>query len=132
MTRRSLLVLLVALALLVPANLTPAGAYAGAPWFEPSKPYTQNFPDPNVIVSGGKYYAYATVTGGAYLPAMSSTDLQTWIARPAYDPGAPLNRGLRLPPRSVHEERDGTRSWPAATAASVPVAHRPSSPPTVG
>jgi GH43 family beta-xylosidase len=91
-TRRSLLLLLVALAFMVPSSAAPAGAYAGAPWFEPSKPYTQNFPDPSVLVSGGKYYAYATVTGGAYLPAMSSTDLQTWIARPAYDPGAPLNK----------------------------------------
>jgi hypothetical protein len=70
----------------------PASAYPGAPWFEPSKPYTANFPDPDVLRVGDTYYAYATPTGGAYLPVMTSTDLQTWTARPKYDPGAPLNR----------------------------------------
>jgi hypothetical protein len=62
----------------------PAVAYPGAPWFEPSKPYTANFPDPTVLVDGGRYYAYATTTGGSYLPVMTSTDLVTWTARPAY------------------------------------------------
>ncbi|MDQ3106322.1 MAG: glycoside hydrolase family 43 protein [Actinomycetota bacterium] len=93
MARVRLLVLLLlaplAAALLVP--VAPAGAYAGAPWFRPSQPYTQNFPDPSVVVNGGRYYAYGTATGGAYLPAMSSSDAQTWVARPAYDPGPPLN-----------------------------------------
>ncbi|MCA1684947.1 MAG: glycoside hydrolase family 43 protein [Planctomycetia bacterium] len=68
-----------------------ASAYPGAPWFEPGKPYAQNFPDPSVIKEGGTYYAYATPTGGAYLPVETSTDLNTWTARPAYDPGPPLN-----------------------------------------
>ena len=70
---------------------TLVSAYPGAPWFEPGKPYTQNFPDPAILRVGDTYYAYATNTGGSYLPVMSSTDLQTWVARPAYDPGAPLN-----------------------------------------
>jgi ribosomal protein L24E len=83
----TLLVALLA-TLLAPA---PAGAYAGAPWFKPSTVYTENFPDPSVLSAGGRFYAYATSTGGAYLPAMSSTDAQTWVARPAYDPGPPLN-----------------------------------------
>jgi beta-xylosidase len=74
--------------LLVPA---PASAYPGAPWFEPSKPYAGNFPDPSLLRVGSTYYAYGTSTGGAYLPVMSSTDMRTWTARPAYDPGAPLN-----------------------------------------
>lgn len=65
-----------------------ATAYPGAPWFEPSKPYTANFPDPMIVRDGATYYAYATNTGGAFLPAMSSTDLQTWTARPAYTPPA--------------------------------------------
>ncbi|HSL56937.1 MAG TPA: family 43 glycosylhydrolase [Acidimicrobiales bacterium] len=85
---------LVALAVLA-GSLALAGgsaeAYPGAPWFEPSKPYTQNFPDPSIVVHDGVHYAYATATGGAYLPVMTSTDLRTWTARPAYDPGAPLN-----------------------------------------
>jgi hypothetical protein len=44
---------------------SPVGSRVpGAPWFEPSKPYTQNFPDPHVIRVGDAYYAYATGTGG--------------------------------------------------------------------
>ena len=62
----------------------PAAGYPGAPWFEPSKPYTQNFPDPSVVLDGATYHAYGTATGGAYLPVMSSRDTGTWVARPAY------------------------------------------------
>ncbi|MDQ3147227.1 MAG: DUF4214 domain-containing protein [Actinomycetota bacterium] len=40
---------------------------------------------------GGTYYAYSTNTGGPSLPVMSSTNLVTWVARPAYDPGPPLD-----------------------------------------
>jgi hypothetical protein len=88
---RRLTLLLVLVALLDTLVPTGADAYAGAPWFKPSTVYTENFPDPSLMVSGGRFYAYATSTGGAYLPAMSSTDAQTWTARPAYDPGPPLN-----------------------------------------
>ena len=69
-----------------------AAAYPGAPWFQPGKVYTQNFPDPSLLRVGSTYYAYSTSTGGAYLPVMTSQDLRTWVARPAYDPGSPLNR----------------------------------------
>lgn len=65
-----------------------ATAYPGAPWLEPGKPYTGNFPDPHIVRDGGVYYAYATTTGGAVLPVMSSTDLVTWTPRPAYAPPA--------------------------------------------
>ncbi len=96
MLRRSrLLPLLVSLVAALVAGLlapAPASAYPGAPWFEPSKPYNANFADPSLLRVGGTYYAYGTSTGGAYLPVMRSTDLRTWIARPAYDPGYPLNR----------------------------------------
>ena len=72
--------------------LAPAAeAYPGAPWFRPSVVYTGNFPDPSVVVVGRSYVAYATTTGGAYLPAETSTDLVHWTARPSYDPGAPEN-----------------------------------------
>jgi len=72
--------------------LAPAAeAYPGAPWFRPSVVYTGNFPDPSVVVVGRSYVAYATTTGGAYLPAETSTDLVHWTARPSYDPGAPGN-----------------------------------------
>ena len=96
MLRRSrLLPLLVSLAAALVAALlspAPASAYPGAPWFEPSKTYTANFPDPSLLRDGSTYYAYGTSTGGAYLPVMRSTDLRTWTARPKYDPGYPLNK----------------------------------------
>jgi beta-xylosidase len=96
MLRRSrLLPLLVSLvAALVAALLSPApaSAYPGAPWFEPSRTYTANFPDPSLLRDGSAYYAYGTSTGGAYLPVLRSTDLRTWTARPKYDPGYPLNK----------------------------------------
>jgi beta-xylosidase len=83
--RRAVAPLLVPLLLgVVAADASPAGAYAGAPWFEPSKPYTANFPDPSVVVDGATYLAYGTATGGAYLPVLSSTDTVTWTARPRY------------------------------------------------
>ena len=73
-------------AVLVALVAPPAQAYPGAPWFEPGKPYDQNFPDPSVLYdpATGRYYAYATTTGGSYVPAMSSTDAGTWIARDRY------------------------------------------------
>jgi hypothetical protein len=70
------------------ADVAPAAAYPGAPWFKPGSTYTGNFPDPHVVYDDGTYYAYGTSTGGAVLPVMSSTDLQTWTARPAYTPPA--------------------------------------------
>jgi beta-xylosidase len=78
------------LAVLLPlmAEGGAADAYPGAPWFRPGQPYTGNFPDPTVVRLGATYYAYATNTGGALLPVMTSTDLRTWTPRPAYDPGA--------------------------------------------
>src|SRR3546814_485099 len=71
-------------AAVVAAAVLPSAAYPGAPWFEPSKVYDQNFPDPSIVVDGGVHYAFGTSTGGAYLPVMTSPDAQTWTARPRY------------------------------------------------
>ncbi|CAN5495531.1 hypothetical protein BH20ACT2_BH20ACT2_00670 [soil metagenome] len=71
-------------ALLPAVAPTPAAAYAGAPWFEAGQPYDANFPDPTVVLDGDTYHAYATNTGGPYLPVMTSTDLRIWTARVAY------------------------------------------------
>ncbi len=86
MYRRLLLAIVVAATAAALLPIAKAGADSHVPWFEPSKVYASNFPDPSVIVDDGTYYAYATNTGGAYLPAMSSTDQQTWTARPKYSP----------------------------------------------
>jgi hypothetical protein len=47
-----------------------------------------DFPDGSAIwdAATGKYYAYATPTGGRNLPIMSSTDLKHWYERPVYAP----------------------------------------------
>lgn len=82
--RPGALLLVLALVATVLAIAGSAGAYQGAPWFEPGKPYNSNFADPSVVRDGSTYYAYATPTGGANLPVMTSTDLRTWTARPAY------------------------------------------------
>lgn len=37
-----------------------------------------DFPDPTVINANGKYYAYATETGGTIIQIASSADLKTW------------------------------------------------------
>ncbi|HVM27479.1 MAG TPA: glycoside hydrolase family 43 protein, partial [Mycobacteriales bacterium] len=66
------------------ALAAPASGYAGAAWFQPNTVYTQNFPDPSVIRVGSDYYAYATGTGGSYLPVMRSKDQITWQARDYY------------------------------------------------
>ena len=70
------------------APVSPAAAYPEAPWFQPDTAYGDNFPDPFVFYDGatGKYYAYATNTGGPLLPVMVSDDLVTWTARSAYSP----------------------------------------------
>ena len=55
---------------------------------------------------GSTYYAYGTSTGGAYLPVMRSTDLQTWVARSAYDP--PINED-----RFYNDAMPSPASWGA-------------------
>ena len=78
---------LVLLALVVASTTlgsAPVSAYPGAPYFAPNQVYAQNFPDPSVVwdASTGRYYAFATTTGGVNVPAMWSTDLVTWTAAP--------------------------------------------------
>jgi hypothetical protein len=93
-------------------------AYAGAPWFKPGVAYNANFPDPTVTWDGTRYWAYATSTGGSLMPAMSSTDLKTWIPRPAYSPnpynGDPFfNDSFPVPPSWTMggTSRNGKAQW---------------------
>jgi len=76
--------------------------FVGAPWFQPGTVYTQNFPDPNVVFDpeSNLYYAFATTTGGVYVPVMSSPDLVTWTARSDHsvpNPNGMLNDALPDP-----------------------------------
>jgi hypothetical protein len=114
--RRALLVVL-ALVASVAAVAGSAGAYPGGPWFKPNEPYDQNFADPSVVRDGTTYYAYATSTGGANLPVMTSTDLRTWVARDKYpapacanDPDPFYNDAFPCPPSW------GTEIWAPGAA----------------
>ena len=78
--------------------VTPAGAYPGAPWFQPGRPYDQNFPDPAIILVDDTYYAYSTTTGGSSMPVMTSTDLDIWVAH-----GDALGSGPSWAPRTEGE-----------------------------
>lgn len=65
------------------------------------QPYSGDFPDPSVLRVGARYYAYATTSGdsvktGLNVPMVTSTDLRTWILRPA-TPDAPLGDVLPKP-----------------------------------
>jgi beta-xylosidase len=61
------------------------------------QPYTGDFPDPWIMRLGSKYFAYSTTSGVPgqmlNLPSLTSTDMRTWIARPA-TPDAPLGDAL--------------------------------------
>jgi hypothetical protein len=117
----SVLLIVLTVAAVGPAmQAAPAAAFAGGPWFEPSKPYTQNFPDPTVVRDGSTYYAYATETGGSYLPAMSSTDLTTWTARPAYNPAT---FGLGTCAGGYDQYFNDALPCPAAWAVRLPSSH---------
>jgi beta-xylosidase len=64
----------------------PTASAAGRPGRtnapDPTLAYGGDFPDPFVLVAGGRYYAYSTQVGSpghwTNVPVMSSTDLTTW------------------------------------------------------
>jgi len=84
--------------------LLPAGAAAAvdgtetrAPevknnWTVPGEVWQGDFADPTVTRVGDVYYAFATNTAGRYVPALTSTDLVTWRARPTYSQAGPPGR----------------------------------------
>jgi beta-xylosidase len=49
----------------------------------PGQAYTGDFPDPWIMRVGAKYYAYSTTSFNLNLPMLTSTDLRTWVSRPA-------------------------------------------------
>ncbi|MGQ7295517.1 family 43 glycosylhydrolase [Quadrisphaera sp. KR29] len=58
-------------------------------WTVPGEVWQGDFADPSVVRVGDTYYAYATNTAGRYVPALVSTDLVTWRARPTYSQAGP-------------------------------------------
>lgn len=61
-------------------------------WTVPGEVWQGDFADPSVVRVGSTYYAYATNTAGRYVPALTSTDLVTWRARPTYSQSGPPGR----------------------------------------
>ena len=125
--RSALLAVVAALLGVVVATLAApsAQAYPGAPWFKAGAVYRANFPDPHVLRIGRTYYAYGTNTGGAYVPAMTSSDLRTWVARPAYNPGPAISTDPwfndALPRVAPWAARTGPGKW--NTGAWAPSVH---------
>jgi Glycosyl hydrolases family 43 len=81
--RRWLSTAVAVVALLPPAlAATTASAAVRAEALAPAPvlAYGGDFPDPDVLVAGGVYYAYSTNVAGTNVPVMSSTDLKTWTA----------------------------------------------------
>jgi beta-xylosidase len=64
--------------------------------------------DPAILGVGGTYYAYAITTGGASLPVMTSTDLETWTAH-----GDALGVGPSCSPRNGAGD---TNQWSSSVA----------------
>ena len=89
-SRRPTVLLVLAAALVVatlaltgqPSMATPS-RQALSDRFLPGQTYTGKFPDPAIVVDGGRYYAFATNVGAVNLPAMRSSDMRSWIPRPA-------------------------------------------------
>ena len=53
-------------------------------WFEAGHLWWGDFGDPQIVVSGGTYYAYSSPTAGRYLPVLTSTNLRDWRIHPRY------------------------------------------------
>jgi beta-xylosidase len=109
-----------ALAMLVPLT-TAATARTGRPAPVGSDPfrggaaYFGDFPDPTMMRVGSTFYAYSTTIAALNLPAMSSTDLRHWTARPPSDPSHPFQNDA-MPTAASWAER---RSTPAGRVFSA-------------
>ena len=93
-----LLLGVIPLAALQPAQARPQlPAPKGSDPITAGAPYSGDFPDPWIMRLGAKYYAYSTTSGAqgfpVNVPMLTSTDLHTWIARPA-TPDAPAGDAL--------------------------------------
>ena len=70
-----------------------SGASAGTRgWFQPGTTWWGDFGDPHVVRVGSTYYAYASPTGGRYLPVLTSTDLVTWKVHGRWSEAGPPGR----------------------------------------
>ncbi len=121
--RRSLLAM-AAVIVTVLTSVAPADAISAAPV------YAGDFPDPSVVLVGGRYWAYSTGSGGRNLQVMSSPDLTTWTrpvdplpvlpswARPGltWAPGVLPRTGLFMMYYTVRDARLGRQCVSVATS----------------
>jgi beta-xylosidase len=93
----------------------------GSDPFQPGQAYRGDFPDPSVFRVGGRFYAVATTVAALNLPMTSSTDLRTWVSRPASNPAKPwLNDAMPTPASWARQQvTSGGRAWGATWAPSV-------------
>lgn len=82
-TRRATTLVVTLLAALLGTTLftSPTQAVTGGDRFFAGAAYDGEYASPQVLVDGGRYYAYATNVDGNNLPAMHSDDLETWVPR---------------------------------------------------
>jgi beta-xylosidase len=113
------------------APALPAGA-ASRPAFS-APVYAGDFPDPYVLRTGGRYWAYSTGSAGRNLQVMSSPDLKSWSGPtealprlPAWAssgltwaPGVIERSGLFVMYYTVHDPTLGQQCLSVATASSA-------------
>ena len=83
MGRRGRVVGCLAGAILAFGVMGSGSAFAASSTFR-TPAYAGDFPDPDIVVAGGTYWAYSTGSGGRNLQVMSSTDMKNWT--PPADP----------------------------------------------
>lgn len=125
MSRSRIIVALLCLGAVLAAGsfvVGPAGARTspiGQDPIVPGEAYSGDFPDPWILRIGSRYIAYSTTSYGLNLPTLTSTNLRTWVARPATD-DAPAGDGLpRTPVWSAGTERPDGRFRAPSWAPSV-------------
>ena len=79
MVRRALALAALAVSVLImPVVLFPGAAGASLP----GPAYSNDFPDPSVLLTGGTYHAYSTQVGFVDVPTITSPNLTTWSSPP--------------------------------------------------
>lgn len=79
---------------------TPTAAQDPPPTYT-NPVYPKDFPDPYVLVDGGKYFAYGTQTRGTGFQLMVSSDLVHWVPQ-ILDFPVPWSREHYWAPEAVH------------------------------
>lgn len=93
---------------------TYAPSPVGSDRFVPKRNYSGDFPDPDVLRVGKKWFTFATTIANLNLPMMSSRDLRSWKAREKT--GKRSNDAMPITGRWAEKKRAGGR-WVTSTWA---------------